>query len=136
MFYMEKIQNGWRHWGHRLRLHVRESRRTWGKLAEQLEVTEGTLRHWCNGTREINLTTFFSLCEKAEADPHLILFGQPYLNEESARQMGSQLTAMLAHDASLNPRYYEHSKALHKLSTRAQQPSSKSKYTKNARPKR
>jgi transcriptional regulator with XRE-family HTH domain len=134
MFYMEKSPNGWRHWGDRLRLHVRESRQTWATIAQRMELSEGTLRHWCNGTREINLADFFRLCDVTAADAHLILFGKPYLSEESARQLGAQVAELLTKDASLNPRYTAHSKALSKAARTVQQQAPRYTRTKPTKP--
>lgn len=44
-------------------------------VAEKMELTQGTIAHWLNGRRAVNLRDFFQLCEYARADPQTILFG-------------------------------------------------------------
>lgn len=53
-------------------------------LAEKMGVTQGAIAHWLKGRREINLTVFFELCQKAGADPQRILFAQPSVPELAA----------------------------------------------------
>lgn len=61
-------------WGPRFRQLARAKGLNLAKLGETLGLTEGALRHWTNGTREINLTDFIRLCTAADLDPALILF--------------------------------------------------------------
>lgn len=67
----------WVDWPKRLRAHVKDKRLRWGKVADQLGITEGALRHWLNGRNQVNLIDFFTLCGIVGADPRAILFGEP-----------------------------------------------------------
>lgn len=63
-------------WATALDAHVKASKTvTWAKIAGGMDMTEGGIRHWRNGTREIKLTEFLSLCRHAGADPATILHG-------------------------------------------------------------
>lgn len=61
-------------WGPRFRRKAREKHLNLAELAERMGLSEAALRHWTNGTREINLTDFLTLCDKADLDPAVILF--------------------------------------------------------------
>lgn len=63
-------------WALALDAHVRESKTiTWAKIAAALDMTEGGIRHWRNGTREIKLSEFLALCKAAGADPAVMMHG-------------------------------------------------------------
>lgn len=66
----------WLDWGKRIRAHVALRELSWGSVADRMGVTEAGLRHWLNGTRDINLVDFFSLCGAIDADPSEMLFGR------------------------------------------------------------
>lgn len=68
-------------WGVRLRRHIKATGKSMGEIAELMDVTEGALRHWLNGTRKINLSEFEQLCAVAEADMAVILVGRPALTQ-------------------------------------------------------
>lgn len=65
----------WKQWGARMKKHMREAQVTQDTVAERMDVTQGTIAHWIKGRREINLSDFFTFCEKAGAEPARILFG-------------------------------------------------------------
>lgn len=136
MFYMEKLQNSWTHWGERLRQHVKESHRKWSDIAETMDLSEGSLRHWCNGTRDINLKDFFRLCESTGADAHLILFGKPNLHHDAAHDINPELVDLITQDAAINPRYPAHSQRLRQAVHHAKQPSGAKRYKKSSATKR
>lgn len=69
-------------WGVRLRRHIKAGERTMAEIARLMDMTEAGLRHWLNGTREINLSEFEELCAIAEADPCMILAGRPALTSK------------------------------------------------------
>lgn len=69
------LHMGWETWGKRLKQHMKDVELTQDAVAERLEVTQGSIAHWVNGRREINLADFFRLCEAAKADPQRVLFG-------------------------------------------------------------
>lgn len=98
--------NRWLDWGMRLRAHVKERKDvSWTKIAEKLDTTEGAVRHWCNGTRDINLKDFFRLCEVAEADAPQILFGRVSLGDVQKKQLGELVASVLESDPSVAPHY-------------------------------
>lgn len=43
-------------------------------LAPLMNLSEGALRHWTNGTRQVTLEQFLQLCAAAKIDPGLVLF--------------------------------------------------------------
>lgn len=61
-------------WGPRFREMARAKGLNLAKLAERMGLAESALRHWTNGTREVNLTDFLHLCASADLDPATILF--------------------------------------------------------------
>ena len=61
-------------WGPRFRQMARDKGLNLAKLGEAMGLSEGALRHWTNGTREVNLTDFVKLCDAADLDPAIILF--------------------------------------------------------------
>ena len=67
----------WKNWGARFRMACRLKGLTLSKVAESMGNAESTLRSWTNGTRQINLTEFFTLCDAAGIDPYPILFTAP-----------------------------------------------------------
>lgn len=82
---MVKVGAKWESWGTRLRAHLKKKKSNLAKLAEKVERSEPTLRSWTNGTRQINLVDFFYICEAAEADPAIILFGTALLSQEQSK---------------------------------------------------
>lgn len=61
-------------WGARFRLYLKDKGSSLAKVAERLGRAESTLRHWTNGTRDINLAEFLELCGAAGIDPAMVLF--------------------------------------------------------------
>ena len=61
-------------WGARFMRLLKAKHWTLAKLAPMLDLSEGALRHWTNGTRQITLTQFLQLCDAAEIDPGVVLF--------------------------------------------------------------
>jgi transcriptional regulator with XRE-family HTH domain len=73
----------WEDWGTRFRNCAREKGMSTRSLAEKIGLAESSVRSWINGTREINLTDFFQMCEVAGIDPATVLFAErndPRLN--------------------------------------------------------
>jgi transcriptional regulator with XRE-family HTH domain len=68
-----KHDKKWQGWGQRFRLACRVNGLTLAQVAEKMDLAESTLRSWTNGTREINLSTFFHLCAAADVSPYAIL---------------------------------------------------------------
>lgn len=68
---------GWEDWGKRLRAHMKTTKVTQDDVAEDMGVSQGTIAHWLNGRREVNLADFFRMCESARADPRFVLFETP-----------------------------------------------------------
>lgn len=93
--YAMRKNTDWLDWGDRLRAHVREQKISWTSIASALDQHESGIRHWCNGTRDINLVDFFRLCGAAGADPQAILFGEPLVTEEQKRQLGEAVISVL-----------------------------------------
>lgn len=97
----------WRDWSTRLRAHLKEKPKPRGEIAAALGIGEAALRHWLNGTRNLNLEDFFRLCDAAEADPLLILFGPTPMTDEMKRRLGDAVVKVLESDTSANPHYLE-----------------------------
>ena len=95
----------WKFWGRRLRNHLRESDSNLAELAEKMDKVESTLRSWTNGTRQINLSDFFEACQKAGADPAVMLFGHPIMSESLKKQLGNLAVSVFEADPSANPDY-------------------------------
>lgn len=78
--------------------HVRSSRTlTWTQIADALDKTDGAVRHWRNGTRDIKLAEFVDLCNAAGASPVNIL-------TQALAIEGSQSRAPAARGRSADPR--------------------------------
>lgn len=76
--YSRRMQ-AWKGWPDRIRTAKKAAGMTWADVAEKVGVEEPTIRHWLNGTRNLNLEDFFSLCAAVKADPQTILFGKDSL---------------------------------------------------------
>ena len=57
-----------------------------------MDMTEGGIRHWRNGTRDIKLDEFLRLCKAAQADPLVIL--RRALEEPDGRRSTEKLAAV------------------------------------------
>lgn len=103
---MAEKHGNWSDWGKRLRAHVRETDGvTWAGIAKDLDQSESGIRHWCNGTREINLVDFFRLCAAAKADPAQILFGGIKLTDEHRKILSEAVITVLESDPAVLPHY-------------------------------
>lgn len=101
----------WRRWPERLKLHVKEKGLQWSQIAADMNVTEGTVRHWRKGVRDINLKDFFQLCAVAQADAYLVLFGRPFFSPEQTKKLTENLNALFS-DPSSHPEYRKFSSDL------------------------
>lgn len=105
---MKSNNDIWRTWGQRFRNARKEKGLSLRSCALKMELTEGALRHWENGNRNINLEDFFRLCEIADVDPCLILFGAPMLSpemRESLNELGEVSRKLFLADPLSNPNY-------------------------------
>ena len=84
----------WKNWGKRFREQVKERGETLGTVSERMECAESTVRSWTNGTREINLSDFFVLCEKAGVDPSHVLFNGAMVDAKIKQQVKELATLM------------------------------------------
>lgn len=111
---MSDTDQAWKEWKKRFRDHV-EAGCGWKRLAENMNMTPGGVRHYLNSTREVRLTKFFALCKAAKADPAVILFGQPVLNEDMRRAISDMIYNSMAKGITLPllpaPRQEQKSKA-------------------------
>lgn len=64
----------WRHWGARFRNETGRKGVSTRNVAEKVDQAESTVRSWINGTREVNLTDFFRLCDAAGIESALVLY--------------------------------------------------------------
>lgn len=66
----------WQDWGTRFRHACRDKPTplTTKDVADRLGMAESSVRSWLNGTREINLSDFFRLCDAVGIDPATVLF--------------------------------------------------------------
>lgn len=104
----------WRGWGKRFREHAYDNGHSLESLADTLERSAASLRHWTNGHREINLSEFFKLCEAAGVDPALVLFGAAPMNEETRKRIGNAIMGVLDADPATKPGYSKMAKGLRK----------------------
>jgi transcriptional regulator with XRE-family HTH domain len=61
-------------WGLRFRQFAKAKELSLAQIAEKLDLSESAVRHWTNGTRDINLSDFLLLCRAAGLDPATVLF--------------------------------------------------------------
>lgn len=99
--------DAWTDWPIRYRNHVKEKGVRWATIAERMDTTEAGIRHWLNGTRQINLTDFFNLCDAADADPAIVLFGPGKLSDAQRKRLGAVVTSILEADTTANADYGE-----------------------------
>lgn len=112
---MNKRSDQWRGWPTRFKSHLREFKQKHADISKKLEISEGALRHWLNGTRKINLEDFFRLCDAANADPVLILFGpMPSMTEDMKRRLGDAVVKVIESDTLANPHYQDFIGAIRK----------------------
>lgn len=102
---MKLTNDIWKSWGRRFKNAIRENGGSVVKCAEALEMSESGVRHWLNGTREINLNDFFRLCAAGGVDPCLVLFGAPLMNQELREFMNKAAASYLEADPLSNPHY-------------------------------
>lgn len=72
----------WKGWAGRLRAHCKHYGFGLAQVAERMGRAESTVRSWTNGTRDMNLSEFFVLCDAARADPAAMLFGHLTLTSQ------------------------------------------------------
>lgn len=89
--YYQRMLEDWRGWAERLRAHKKAHHMKWALVAERMELEESAIRHWLNGTRQINLVDFFRLCKVMEADPQYILFGDSTLDNDQKKALAMLL---------------------------------------------
>jgi len=63
-------------WGPRFKKMAKANGHTLVSLSRLINKTDGALRHWTNGTRDIKLGDFYELCELAAVDPVEVLSGK------------------------------------------------------------
>lgn len=95
----------WKSWGQRIRVHMREKKLRPVNVAASLEMSDSALRSWLNGTRQINLSDFFRLCDVVKADPRQMLFGSPGLSPEQRQALGEAVANLLENDTAVHPNY-------------------------------
>lgn len=61
-------------WGARFKRECQLARVSTRQAAEKIGQAESTVRSWINGTRQLNLTDFFRLCDAAGVNPGVVLF--------------------------------------------------------------
>lgn len=113
-YHVWMTKKAWESWGRRFKEMAKDNGHTLASLAETLELTEAALRHWTNGTREINLSDFFALCEAAKVDPSQALFGAITMDPETQRQLGEIAKRVLEADPAASPDYEKMTKGLRK----------------------
>lgn len=92
-------------WGKRFREFLQDKGKSLAWVAQRMpsktkegeSLNESTLRSWTNGTRKINLVDFFAICEIAEADPAVILFGKPIMSEDHIKKTMGIVQKALGH---------------------------------------
>lgn len=90
-------------WSDRLDAHVRGKGLLWSNIALAMGKTDGSIRHWRNGHRDINLKDFFELCNAAEAAPDVILFGGPVMTPQSIAALSDAIAKALMDTGKLDP---------------------------------
>ncbi len=68
-------------WGKRYRVHLRSRNQKLKDIAEKMSLAEVTLRSFTNGTRSPSLIEFMTMCQLAEVEPALILFGSRTIHD-------------------------------------------------------
>lgn len=99
-YYPWMENDSWKNWGPRFKALAKENGETLATVAEKMGLTEAALRHWTNGTREINLTDFIEMCSVAGVHPSLVLFDGPPMDPDTKRQIGDLAKKL---DADIGP---------------------------------
>lgn len=109
---MADTSRPWLDWGHRFRVQIKDNGKSLAQVAALMTrpgadepLAESTLRSWTNGSREINLSDLFWLCETAEVDPAVVLFGQPILTDVQRKALGELTTSLISKDPTSSPNY-------------------------------
>lgn len=97
-YHARMAKEDWRTWGKRFKKHA-YPKHNLESLAETLGRSAASLRHWTNGTREINLSEFIELCGAAGVDPALVLFGKPTIGEETEKRITDAVVGALREQA-------------------------------------
>ncbi len=84
-YHWQMENDSWKGWGPRFKKLAKENGETLATIAEKMGLAESTLRHWTNGTREINLTDLMRMCKAARVHPSLVL-GIIYLNPLTSKR--------------------------------------------------
>lgn len=111
-FRMSEKVHEWSGWGRRFRAQIKEKDLSLAAVAAKMippdsdePLAESTLRSWTNGTRNINLSDVFWLCEVAGVDPAIVLFGRPLMTDAQRRAIGELTTSLLESDPTASPGY-------------------------------
>lgn len=111
-FQMVDTSRSWLDWGVRFRTQIKEKGLSLAEVAakmtrpdEEEPLAESTLRSWTNGTRNINLADVFWLCEAADVDPAIVLFGRPLMTEAQRKAIGDLTASLLESDPTASPGY-------------------------------
>lgn len=126
------MAKAWEKWGDRFKALAGENGYTLAKLADELSKlqaegklperdhprkwAESTLRSWTNGTRDINLSDFFLICQVARVSASNVLFNAPLMNKETTAQISDAVARVLDADPATTPNY---AKAARRMRTRA-----------------
>lgn len=102
----------WKKWGKRFRELAKENGWTLAKIADRMEITDGALRHWTNGTRDPNLGDFFRMCEIAGVDPARVLFNAPIMSDAIKSNIDGLAKAILDADPATSPGYAKMARGL------------------------
>lgn len=84
---------------------AKEKGHSLASLAETLGRSESGLRSWTNGTREINLSEFFELCQVADVNPSQALFGDVPMDPDVKRQLSELAKTIIDADPAASPEY-------------------------------
>ncbi len=104
-YHWQMENDSWKGWGPRFKKLAKENGETLATIAEKMGLAESTLRHWTNGTREINLTDLMRMCKAARVHPSLVLFEGPPMNAETKRQIGELAKNALDSNPGMVPGY-------------------------------
>ena len=77
-------------WSKVLDRHLKVS---WAQVASKMDMTEGGIRHWRNGSRQIKFTEFIRLCKAAGVDPVVILREAEAEDEQLSKRPVSKMLA-------------------------------------------
>lgn len=64
----------WQQWGARLKIEMQAKGVTTQQIAARTGKAYSTVRGWINGSRQVNLSDFFLICNASGIDPAIVLF--------------------------------------------------------------